>query len=193
MVLSPSDITKRHRMNICVFCASSPAVKEAFKSDAYALGSYIAQEGHILIYGGATGGLMDSVAQGCADSHGEIVGVIPEMIVEKGRQSDLAQQLFIVEDMNERKALMKEHADLFVVLPGGYGTLDELFDVVASKMVGYHDKPIIVLNKDDYYRGLILQIETMDKEHLGHKLEGEMLTMCSTLESCKETIERLDH
>ena len=167
-------------MNICVFCASSSSVSEEYRKEAYNLGSFIAQQGHSLVYGGATGGLMDSVAQGCADSHGEIIGVIPQMILDKGRESALPHQLFVVEDMNERKALMKEYADLFVVLPGGYGTFDELFDVLASKIVGYHDKALLILNSNDYYGGLLLQIETMEKNHLGHQTEGELFVVCPT-------------
>lgn len=155
-------------MNICVFCASSNEVGEVFRNEARELGHFIADHGHTLVYGGATGGLMDAVAEAAHEHNGEIIGVVPDLIVEKGRKSDLPTQMFVVGDMSERKELMKEYADVFVVLAGGFGTYDELFDVVASGMVGYHDKPIYLVNTDNFYAGIKLQIERMVAEKVGY-------------------------
>ena len=155
-------------MNICVFCASSDGVSEAFKEEARVIGRFIATGGHTLVYGGATGGLMDAVAETVAEQQGEIIGVVPELIVEKGRRSTLPMQLFEVADMSERKEMMKELADVFVVLPGGFGTYDELFDVLASGMVGYHDKPLALVNTDDFYAGIKQQIRRMTTENVGY-------------------------
>lgn len=171
-------------MNICVFCASSSQVSDAFKSEARLIGQFIAENGHTLIYGGATGGLMDAVAEATHELGGEIIGVVPDLIVEKGRKSDLPTQTFQVETMSERKELMKEYADVFVVLAGGFGTLDELFDVVASGMVGYHDKQTILVNSDDYFAGLLQQIDRMTAEGLGYKAREAGLHMSQSAEEC---------
>ena len=119
-------------MNICVYCSSSDLVCDEFKQLATEFGKWMAKSGHTLVYGGATGGLMGAVAEAVANVEGDIVGIIPECIVEKGRKSDLPTELFVVGDMAERKTMLKEYADLFVVFPGGFGTLDELFDTISS-------------------------------------------------------------
>ena len=110
-------------MNICVYCSSSDQVCDEFKQLATELGKWMANSGHTLVYGGATGGLMGAVAEGVAAAGGDIVGIIPECIVDKGRKSDLPTELFVVGDMAERKTMMKEYADVFVVFPGGFGAL----------------------------------------------------------------------
>ncbi len=171
-------------MNICVFCASSPQVSEVFKSEARLIGRFIAENQHTLVYGGATGGLMDTVAEATHEFGGEIIGIVPDLIVEKGRKSALPMQLFQVETMSDRKELMKEYADVFVVLAGGFGTLDELFDVVASGMVGYHDKQTILVNSDDYFAGLLQQIERMTAESLGYKAREAGLHSCQSAQEC---------
>ena len=115
-------------MNICVYCSSSDQVRDEFKQQATEFGNWLADKGHTLVYGGATGGLMSAVAQGASNAGGDIVGIIPDCIIEKGRKSDLPTELFIVGDMAERKSMMREYSDVFVVFPGGFGTLGEVFD-----------------------------------------------------------------
>lgn len=128
---------------------------------AKAFGRQIAESGHVLVYGGATGGLMDAVAEGAAEKNGETIGIIPETIIRSNRLSKLPTQQIITSDMNERKKEMKKIADLFVVLPGGFGTLDEMFDVVAAGTVGEHKKPLICLNYKGFYNSLIELIDEM--------------------------------
>ena len=118
-------------MNICVFCASAPQTSEAFKAEARLIGNFIAEQGHTLVYGGATGGLMDAVAEAVHEGGGDIIGVVPQVIVDKGRKSTLPDQLYIVGDMSERKEMMKEFSDVFIVLPGGFGTFDEMCDAIV--------------------------------------------------------------
>ena len=158
-------------MNVCVYCSSSDQVRDEYKQQATEFGKWLANNGHSLVYGGATGGLMSAVAQGAADVDGDIVGIIPDCIIEKGRKSDLPTEMFVVGDMAERKTMMKEYADVFVVLPGGFGTLDEMFDTLSACMVGEHDKPTILYNPDNYWEGLLLQFERIMQEGLGYKFE----------------------
>jgi uncharacterized protein (TIGR00730 family) len=176
-------------MNICVYCSSSDQVCDEFKQQATELGKWMAGKGHALVYGGATGGLMSAVAQGVADAGGDIIGIIPDCIIEKGRKSDLPTELFVVGDMAERKTMLKEYADVFVVLPGGFGTLDEMFDTISACMVGEHDKPTILFNPNDFWKGLLLQFEKILKEGLGYKFaHNGNFRVVDTLEELKGEI-----
>lgn len=181
-------------MNICVYCSSSDQVRDEFKQQATEFGKWMANNGHTLVYGGATGGLMSAVAQGVADTNGDIVGIIPECIIEKGRKSDLPTELFIVGDMAERKSMMKEYSDVFVVFPGGFGTLDEMFDTISSCMVGEHDKTTILYNPDNFWMGLLLQLDKILKEGLGYKVSRNgNLKVVDTLEELKEMISKTEN
>ncbi|MBN2766812.1 MAG: TIGR00730 family Rossman fold protein [Paludibacteraceae bacterium] len=151
-------------MNIAVYCSSSNHIAENYLTTAFRLGEWIAQNGHVLVFGGATGGSMSAVSEGVASQNGKIVGVIPPAIIQMNRQSPFCTELVKVENMSERKAFMKNKADAYVVLPGSYGTLDELFDVTASAIVGEHKKPVIILNENGFYNHLIAQIELMKSE-----------------------------
>lgn len=176
-------------MNICVYCSSSDLVCDEFKQLATEFGKWMAKSGHTLVYGGATGGLMGAVAEAVANVEGDIVGIIPECIVEKGRKSDLPTELFVVGDMAERKTMMKEYADVFVVFPGGFGTLDEMFDTISSCMVGEHDKQTILFNPDNFWMGLLLQLDKILKEGLGYKFtRNGNFKVVDTLEELKEAI-----
>lgn len=151
-------------MNIAVFCSSSNHIAEHYKQSAFQLGELIADSGNTLVFGGATGGLMDSVAEGAYSKNGRIIGVIPQAVIKMNRQSALSTELIKVESMNERKAQMKALSDVFVVLPGSYGTLDEMLDIVASGIVGEHRKPLIIVNQNGFYDMLLKQIDFMRSE-----------------------------
>jgi uncharacterized protein (TIGR00730 family) len=154
-------------MNIAVYCSSSNQIAESYKAPAYQLGAWIAQNSHTLVFGGATGGLMTSVSEGAACNKGKITGVIPQAVIAMRRQSTVCTELIVVDSMNERKAIMKNVADVFVILPGSYGTLDELFDVIASGVVGEHKKPVIIVNQEGFYNDLIqLSLKMKDKKFI---------------------------
>ncbi len=161
--VKPSNL-KLKEMNIAVYCSSSNHIAENYKQSAYRLGEWIAESGNVLVFGGATGGLMTSVSEGVASGKGQIVGVIPQAVIKMNRQNPLCSELITVESMSERKAKMKEVADIFVVLPGSYGTLDEMFDVTASAIVGEHKKPLIVVNENGFYDDLLMLIARMRLE-----------------------------
>ena len=148
-------------MNIAVFCSSSNHIAEKYKQAGFRFGELIAEGGNILVYGGATGGLMDSVSEGAHSKNGAIIGVIPHAVIGMKRQSALPTELIIVETMSERKAKMKELSDVFVVLPGSYGTLDEMLDIIASGVVGEHKKPLIIINQDGFYDLFLNQVDLM--------------------------------
>lgn len=151
-------------MNIAVYCSSSNHIADNYKESASCLGKWIAENGHTLIFGGATGGLMSAVSEAASSYKGSITGVIPKAVTEMNRQSTLCTELITVDTMDERKAVMKAISDVFVILPGSYGTLDELFDVVASGIVGEHKKKVIIVNENGFYEDLKNLITRMKAE-----------------------------
>jgi len=151
-------------MNIAVYCSSSNHIGEKYLLSAEVLGRWIAENGHTLIFGGATGGSMTAVSEGAHSAKGNIIGVIPEAVAKMNRQSPLCTTLIQVKSMDERKTKMKELSEIFVVLPGSYGTLDELFDVVASGIVGEHKRPVILVNQNGIYDDLIHLTAKLRKE-----------------------------
>jgi cytokinin riboside 5'-monophosphate phosphoribohydrolase len=159
-----TNLRINHIMNIAVFCSSSNHIANHYKQSAFQLGELIAESGNTLVYGGATGGLMDSVAEGARSKSGLVIGVIPQAVIKMKRQSTLPTQLITVETMNDRKAQMKTLANVFVILPGSYGTLDEMFDIIASGIVGEHQKPVIIINQDGFYNHFLKQIDFMRSE-----------------------------
>ena len=148
-------------MKIAVYCSAKDCIPEEYLSLGDTLGKWIAEAGHTLVYGGATGGLMTRVSNAAKAAGGVVEGVIPQRIIEAKRMADNCDTLYIVENMCERKQKMKELADCFVCLPGSYGTLDEMMDVVASGTVNEHRKSCFIVDYNGFYSGLKMQVEHM--------------------------------
>lgn len=144
---------------ICVFCGSKTGKLPIFREQAIALGQAMVSEGIGLVYGGGSVGLMGIIAQSILAAKGEVIGVIPKALNSRERIKDDVTQLFLVDTMHERKALMAEHADAFIAMPGGYGTLEELFEVITWLQLGIHSKPVGILNVGGYYDALIAMID----------------------------------
>ena len=140
--------------SICVYCGSRPGGDPLFTTAAQAVGRWIGEHGGQLVYGGGRSGLMGEVAQATRQAGGRIVGVIPQALVDKELANHACDELHIVQTMHERKAIMAEHSDAFLALPGGIGTFEELFEVWTWRQLGYHDKPIGLLNVAGYYDAL---------------------------------------
>lgn len=177
-------------MNIAVYCSSSDLIAEHYKQMAWELGKWIANEGHTLVYGGAVGGLMTAVAEGAYTNKGNIIGVIPQSVINKGRKTNLPIELHTTYDLNERKKLMKHLADVFIVLPGSFGTLDELFDVVAAGTLKEHKKPLIILNWQHYYDHLIELFDRMKQEQCLPKAETYKPYIATNIEECINIINK---
>jgi hypothetical protein len=146
--------------SICVYCGSRPGVEPAFADTARAVGQWIGSHGGQLVYGGGSNGLMGITAQATLDAGGRVVGIIPKALVEKEWAKTNCTELHVVDTMHERKRLMAEHADAFLALPGGIGTFEEFFEVWTWRQLGYHDKPIGLLNEAGYYDGLLTFLRT---------------------------------
>ena len=148
-------------MKIAVYCSAKDCIPEEYLSLGDQLGRRLAEQGHTLIYGGATGGLMTRTSQAAKAAGGYVIGVIPPRIKAAGRLASNCDELIEVANMAERKQTMRDLADIIICLPGSYGTLDEMMDATSSAIVGEHRKPVYVLNYKGFYELLKQQIELM--------------------------------
>jgi uncharacterized protein (TIGR00730 family) len=146
---------EKNLRRICVFCASSFGVDPSYLSMATELGSAIAHAGYGLVYGGANVGLMGAVADAALAGGAEVIGVLPETLSDREIAHPGLTELYQVGTMHERKALMASHADAFIALPGGYGTLDEFLEILTWAQLRIHAKPCILINACGYYDGLL--------------------------------------
>lgn len=140
--------------SVCVFCGSSGAVDPAFLKVARQLGQLLADAGMELVYGGASIGLMGEVARGVHERRGRVVGVLPRFFLDKKITYEAADELIVTRDMRERKAIMDERADAFVVLPGGVGTLEEAMEIMSQIQLKLTRKPLVFINTFGFYDGL---------------------------------------
>lgn len=141
--------------SVCVYCGSKPGNLPAFAESAKMVGRWIGQHGGQLVYGGGRNGLMGIVANATLAAGGRVVGVIPRALVEKEWAHTECTELHVVETMHERKQMMAQRADVFLTLPGGIGTFEEFFEVWTWRQLGYHNKPIGLLNLNGYYDPLL--------------------------------------
>ena len=141
--------------SICLFCGSSPGLDPAFRAAAAELGTTLAANSIRLIYGGGHVGLMGVAADACLAAGGDVVGVIPRKLMEKEVGHAGLTQMHVVETMHERKALMTQLSDGFIALPGGFGTLDELFEALTWQQLAYHLLPVGVLNVSGFFNHLV--------------------------------------
>ena len=141
--------------SLCVYCGSRPGQAPAYEQAALEVGQWIGRHGGQLVYGGGRSGLMGRVAAATQQAGGRVVGVIPQALVDKEQANHQCDELHVVATMHERKAMMAERSDAFLALPGGIGTFEELFEVWTWRQLGYHDKPIGLLNVAGYYDGLL--------------------------------------
>ncbi|MCB1508884.1 MAG: TIGR00730 family Rossman fold protein [Hyphomicrobiaceae bacterium] len=150
--------------SVCVFCGSNPGSDPVYLAAAKDVGTRLAMDGLVLVYGGARVGLMGAVADAALAAGGRVSGVIPKALVDKELAHDGLSELHTVSSMHERKALMADLADAFIALPGGAGTLEELFEVWTWGQLGFHDKPVGLLNVKGFYDGLLGFLDHQSQE-----------------------------
>ena len=160
---------------ICVYCGSSPGKNPAFAQAAVSLAQEMCARNIGLVYGGASVGVMGAVADTVLDAGGEAIGVIPESLAIKEVAHDKLSELHVVTSMHERKAMMADLADGFIALPGGWGTLDEIFEMLTWAQLGFHDKPCGLLNTEAYYDGLIGFLENAFEQGFVNELYRPLL------------------
>ncbi len=153
--------------SVCVYCGSRPGTEPAYADAARAVGHWIGAHQGQLVYGGGHNGLMGIVADAALASGARVVGVIPRALVEKEWAHRDCHELLVVDTMHERKRIMAERADAFLALPGGIGTFEEFFEAWTWRQLGYHDKPIGLLNANGLYDGLLSVLRTLvDRQFL---------------------------
>mgnify|MGYP000849618389 FL=1 len=146
--------------SLCVYCGSRTGNDAKFSAAAEFVGTWIGQHGGQLVYGGGRNGLMGIVADATLAAGGRVIGVIPKALVEKEWAHSACTELHVVENMHERKRIMAERAGAFLALPGGIGTLEEFFEVWTWRQLGYHDKPVGLLNMNGYYDSLLAFLDS---------------------------------
>nr|WP_232328234.1 TIGR00730 family Rossman fold protein [Kibdelosporangium sp. MJ126-NF4]CEL19025.1 Lysine decarboxylase family [Kibdelosporangium sp. MJ126-NF4]CTQ95173.1 Lysine decarboxylase family [Kibdelosporangium sp. MJ126-NF4] len=151
-------------MRICVFCGSRPGRTPRYASVAADLGTLLAKRGIALVYGGASVGTMGIIADATLAAGGQVIGVIPTSMVDRELAHQGLTELHVVGSMHERKAMMAELSDGFLALPGGAGTLDELFEIWTWAQIGLHTKPIGIVDTDGFYQPLVAMVEHMVAE-----------------------------
>ena len=156
---TPTDLLPP-TFSLCVYCGSRPGNTAPFAVLAKRVGAWIGHNGGQLVYGGGRNGLMGILADATLDAGGRVVGVIPKALVEKEWAHHGCTELHIVDSMHDRKRIMADRADAFLALPGGIGTLEEFFEVWTWRQLGYHQKPIGLLNLDGYYDSLLAFLAT---------------------------------
>ncbi|RZS87254.1 hypothetical protein EV189_2679 [Motilibacter rhizosphaerae] len=176
---------------ICVFCASAEAIDESYKELAAEVGTQIARRGHSLVSGGGRVSMMGRVARAARAGGARTYGVIPRALHELEVGDTDSDELVLTDTMRERKALMDEHADAFLALPGGIGTLEELFEIWVARSLGMHSKPVVVLDPDGTYAPLREQVELLAQRGF---VRPEALHAChwaTTPEEALDTVERV--
>ena len=161
--------------SVCVFCASSRGSEPFFIEQSYALGQYLAENNIRLIFGGSKVGLMGEVARGVIENGGQVTGVIPQFLARKEVAHDGIQELITVETMHQRKTKMSELAEGFIALPGGFGTLEELCEILTWAQLQLIKAPVAVLNWKGYYTHLVSQINRMMEDELLKKVNANLL------------------
>ncbi|MBO7591729.1 MAG: TIGR00730 family Rossman fold protein [Prevotella sp.] len=150
-------------MRIGIFCSANNLIDSTFFLLTEELGRWAARNGHIIVFGGVNQGLMECVAKAVKESGGETVGVVPSIVEETGRTSQYNDRVLTCNNLNERKQLMLDESDVFIALPGGVGTLDEVFTVAASYTIGYHHKRVILYNMKGFWDSTISMLDDLQQ------------------------------
>ena len=174
--------------NVAVYCASADGIDPVYRTAAAQLGRELARRGVGVIYGGASVGLMSAVADAVLAEGGRVIGVIPEVLVTMEVAHDALTELHITETMHTRKALMAERADAFIVLPGGFGTLEELFEVLAWQTLKIHAKPVLLLNTNGFYNKMLAFLDHCVTEGM---LRAKARAVVLVADTVQEALEKL--
>ncbi|SNZ07055.1 TIGR00730 family Rossman fold protein [Cohaesibacter gelatinilyticus] len=175
--------------SICIFCGSNWGNREEYKQAASAISREIARRGYTLVYGGAGVGLMGACADAALAEGGKVIGILPEALKEKEVDHKGLTELHLVSSMHERKAMMAELSDGFISIPGGAGTMDEMFEIWTWGMLGWHDKPSALMNVEGYYDDLIKFLDKTADEGFVRKAHREMLIIDTDAESILDQME----
>ncbi|MCX6189198.1 MAG: TIGR00730 family Rossman fold protein [Bacteroidetes bacterium] len=174
--------------SLCVFCGSSVGVDHRFKEAAIAMGEYLAKNKITLVYGGGRIGLMGLMAEAALKNGGSVVGVIPKFLSTSEIKHDGLTQCYEVDDMHTRKQMMYQLSDAFVAMPGGFGTLDELFEIITWHQLLLHEKPVAIYNVEGYFDPLLEMIHKMHTQKFIPSNFSTFIKNANTLEKVMELV-----
>lgn len=173
---------------IAIFCSSSEVLAPEYYETAKNVGSLLGKYGYSLVYGGSDLGLMKTVSGAARQAGAHCTGVIPQLLADRGLACNKVDKQIITPGMHERKKMIEDLADAFVTLPGGFGTYEELLEVITLKQLGYHKKPIIILNTLGFYNNLLAQFDETYKQHFAKTFNTKVYEVCTTEEQIFEYI-----
>ncbi|HWH81539.1 MAG TPA: TIGR00730 family Rossman fold protein [Burkholderiaceae bacterium] len=179
------------KLSLCVYCGSRAGAQPAYAEAARAVGAEIGRRGWRLVYGGGRAGLMGVVADAALDAGAEVIGVIPESLMARELGHRGLTELHVVETMHQRKTLMAERSDAFIALPGGIGTFEELFEVWTWRQLGYHDKPLALLNVAGYYDALVRFLDGCRTQGFMERAQSDLLQVGIDPAALLDGVERL--
>jgi uncharacterized protein (TIGR00730 family) len=185
-----TQTTQRPIKNVCVYCGSASKVDDRFKAHAAELGKLIAEKGMELIYGGGRVGLMGIAADAALNAGGKVIGIIPAHIQEMEVEHHGLTELHVVDSMHTRKRMMAERADAYVVLPGGFGTLDEAFEIITWKRLQLHNKPIILLDDNGFWQPLLKLFEHLIETGFALPRDRALYKVATSLEEVMQLLHK---
>lgn len=178
-------------MNICLFGAGSKYINHKFVEVGYDLGVHIALNNHALIFGGGNDGLVGAVARGVNDNNGQIIGIMPKWMGEFEDLFEYCDKIIYTDGMDSRKTEFINNSDVFIISPGGIGTLDEFFEVLTLKKLKKHEKEIIILNTDNYFDDMLKMLENMTEKSFISENDDKLYKITSNVEECIYEINKL--
>lgn len=176
-------------MKICVFCSANNDLDREYFNKTKEFGQWAASNGHAIVFGGTNLGLMECVAKTAHDAGAMTIGVVPSKVEERGCASDYMDVHIPCDDLNDRKQMMMAQSDVFVALPGGIGTLDEIFTVAASATIGYHHKPVILYNIGGFWDGLICLLNDLQSKGVVRGDWRRVIHVATTLAELEQIID----
>lgn len=174
--------------SLCVYCGARSGKRQEYLQAAQSVGRWIGINGGQLVYGGGRTGMMGAIASAAREAGARVVGIIPRSLVEREVANHFCDELCIVEDMHERKAAMSERSDAFLALPGGIGTLEELFEMWTWHQLGYHNKPIGILNVGGYYDDLLRFLHSSVQEDFMRPYNLDLVNIDNEVDSLLKTL-----
>ena len=169
-------------MNIGVFCSANNQIDAAFFQQTEELGRWAAKNGHVIVFGGVNQGLMECLAKAVKEAGGETLGVVPSIVEATGRTSQYNDRVLTCNNLSERKQLMLDESDVFIALPGGVGTLDEVFTVAASYTIGYHHKRVILYNMKGFWDSTIRMLDDLQQRGMVRGQWRDYICVANNLE-----------
>lgn len=166
--------------NICIFASSCNFLEEIYYKEAEKTGELLAKAGFNMVYGGSSLGLMWACAKNVKANGGKITGIMPEKLKEMAENSDSCDEFYITKGMRERKAKMDEMTEALIALPGGFGTLEELSEMIVQKQLGYSNKPIVILNTNGFYNNLLMFFDDILNQKFANKKVRELFYVANT-------------